>query len=155
MRSVSGEPGEEDYSYWSQMSVQDEGVLMVWRDGIFAFAARGEEGMGLWCLEKYPGSEIIFPFEHVWDFDGQRLAIASLADWESLSVELAVFQDGELAWYGICDHSCNIGSDQVSFSLRILPPGTRSVAVTAYHESLLYRRRNSVAVEELLELEWE
>ena len=155
VRSVSGEPGEEDYPYWNQMSVHDEGVLMVWRDGIFAFVARAEEGMELWCLKQYPGSEIIFPFEHVWDYDGQRLAVASLADWESLNVELAVFQEGELAWYGVCDHSGNVGSDQVSFSLRILPPGTLGVAAPVSPEYYFYRRRSSVTVEELLGLEWE
>lgn len=153
--SVSGEPGEEDNPYWSQMSVHDEGVLMVWRDGTFAFVARGDEGMELWCLKQHPGSEIIFPFEHVWAFDGQRLAVASLADWDSLSVELAVFQDGELAWYGVCDHSGNTGSDQVSFPLRILPPGTLGVAAPVSTEYYFGRRRSSVVVEELLGLEWE
>lgn len=155
VRSVSGEPGEEGNPYWVQMSVHDEGVLMVWRDGIFAFAAHGEEGMELWCLEQHPGSEIIFPYEHVWAFDGQRLAVASLADWESINVELAVFQDGELAWYGVCGHSGNAGNDQVSFSLRILPPGTLGVAAPVSPEYYFYRRRSSVAVEELLGLEWE
>lgn len=155
VRSVSGEPGEEDNPYWSQMSVQDEGVLMVWRDGIFAFVTRSEEGMELWCLKQHPGSEIIFPFEHVWTFDGQRLAIASLADWESLNVELAVFQKGALAWYGVCDHSSNAGSDQVSFPLRILPPGTLGGAASVTPEYYFYRRRSSVVIKELLGLEWE
>lgn len=154
VRSVSGELGEEGNPNFAQMSVHDEGVLMVWKDGSFALAVHGEEEMELWCLEQHPGSEMIFPYEHVWAFEGQRLAFASFADWESMSVELAVFCEGELTWYGACAHSGNAGSDQVSFPLRILPPGTRSTAVTAYHESLLYRRRNSVAVEELLGLEW-
>lgn len=153
VRSVSGEPGEEGHPYWYQMSVHDEGVLMVWRDGTFAFVARGEEEMELWCMERHPGGEIIFPFEHVWAFDGQRLAIASLADWESLNVELAVFQNGELSWYGVCEHSGNVGNEQVSFSLRILPPGT--VGISTAPENYYYRRRASVAVEELLGLEWE
>ena len=155
VRSVSGEPGEEGNPYWNQMSVHDEGVLMVWRDGIFAFVAHGEEGMELWCLEQYPGNEIVFPYEHVWAFDGRRLAVASLADWESMNVELAVFQDEGLAWYGVCGHSGNVGNDQVSFSLRIHPPGTQGVTSSVAPEYYFYRRRASVAVEELLGLEWE
>lgn len=154
VRSVSGEPGGEGNPYWAQMSVHDEGVLMVWKDGKFAFVVQGEKEMKLWCLEQHPGSEMIFPYEHVWAFDGQRLAVASLADWESMNVELAVFQDGELVWYGACNHSGNAGNDQVSFSLRILPPGTLDVAAPVSPEYYFYRRRNSVTVEELLELEW-
>lgn len=155
VRSISGEFGEESNPYFAQLSVHDEGVLMVWKDGSFALAAHGEEEMKLWCLERHPGGEMIFPYEHVWAFDGQRLAFASFADWDSMNVELAVFQDGELAWYGVCDNSGSVGYEQIPFSLRILPPGILGLAAPVSPEYYFYRRRTSVAVEELLGLEWE
>lgn len=155
VRSVSGETGEEGNPFWVRMSVRDEGVLMTWRDGSFAFAASGEEGMELWCLSQHPGSAVNFPSEHDWAFDGDRLALISLTDWTGLDVELAVFQSGELSWYGICSHSGDIGSDQVSFSLGIHPPGALDIAVPVDPEYRLYYRRGSVATQELLGVEWE
>lgn len=155
VRSVSGESGEEGDPFWVQMSVRDEGVLMVWRDGSFAFATCDEERMELWCLGQHPGSIVNFPYEHEWAFDGDRLAFISLVDRDGLDVELVVFQSGELSWYGICSHSGDIGSDQVSFSLGIHPPGAVDIAAPVSTEYRYYYIRNSVAVEELLGVEWE
>lgn len=155
VRSVAGEQGTEENPYWVQMSVREEGVLMVWNNGSFAFANRGQEGMELWCLEKQPGNEKIFPYEHVWAFDGQRLALAYFADWDSLNVEAIVYRSGEPVWCGILVNSGEVGNGQAAWGIRIKPPGTIGPSSPVSPEYLFYRRRTTVAVEEMLGLEWD
>lgn len=177
LRSVAGEPGEKDNPYWAQLSVQDNGVLMIWRDGSFVFAARlGKEFIN-WGLEYHPSAlntntivkdfeteiqremalregetpvsqeNLTFPVENVWAFDGQRLAIASFVDWRSLSVDLTVYTEEGLAWYGICEHSGDVFKQQSSSLLRLTPPGT----FKAYSDIIIDRMHGTgVDVNELL-----
>ena len=56
LRSVAGEPGEKDNPYWSQLSVQDNSVMMIWRDGSFVFAARQGKEFINWRLEDHPSA---------------------------------------------------------------------------------------------------
>lgn len=172
LRIVSGESGGENNPYWAQLSVQEDGVLMVWRDGSFLFAACRGEDMELWDLEQYPSflySDAIslggrsdveeisqtesntFPWENAWSFDGQRLALASFVDWGSVSVDLAVYTEGGLAWYGVCENSGDIGRLQGNSNLLISPPGSKRTSTNPF-ASLdgLYRRRSAIAVEEIL-----
>ncbi|MCH5340180.1 MAG: hypothetical protein J1E01_01815 [Acetatifactor sp.] len=181
LRSVAGEPGEKDNPYWAQLSVQDNGVLMIWRDGSFVFAARqGKEFMN-WGLEYHPSvlntnmiaqdfeTEIqgemapregqapvnqdnhTFPVENVWAFDGQRLAIASFVDWRSLSVDLTVYTEEGLVWYGVCEHSGDVFKQQSNSLLRLAPPATfkepSDIIIDRMHH-------NGVDVNELLGIEW-
>ena len=181
LRSVAGEFGEEGNPYWAQLSVQDSGVLMIWRDGSFVFAARQGEEFINWGLEYHPSARetnpttqdpeaeiqgemahregdasvsydnLTFPVENVWAFDGQRLAIASFVDWRSLSVDLTVYTEEGLAWYGVCEHSGDIFKQQSSSLLRLVPPATfkepSDIIIDRMH-------RNGVNVNELLGIVW-
>lgn len=154
VRSVAGEFGEEGNPYWSQLSVQENGVMMVWRDGSFVFAARQGEEFKSWELEYRPSAlntDLTFPVEHVWAFDGQRLAIASFVDWRSLSVDLTVYTEEGLAWHGVCEHSGDIFQQQSSSLLRLMPPAT----FKASSDTIIDRMyRAGVDVNELLGIEW-
>lgn len=181
LRSVAGEPGEKDNPYWSQLSVQDNGVLMIWRDGSFVFAARQGKEFINWGLEYHPSAlhtnaaaqdletkiqgemalregevpvsqeNLTFPVENVWAFDGKRLAIVSFVDWRSLSVDLTVYTEKGLAWYGVCEHSGDIFKQQSSSLLRLAPPATFKPSSDIIIDRM---HRNGVDVNELLGIEW-
>lgn len=104
VRSVDEDPGGENTPYWSHMSVQEEGVLMVWQDGSFAFAACEGEKYRFWRLEQDCVLGPIFPYENAWDFDGERLALAAFV-YERDGVNLAVYTENGLAYLGLCEHS--------------------------------------------------
>lgn len=157
VRTVNGEMGTENNPAWSRLSVQEEGVLMVWRDGSFAFVAdRGGE-MEFWRLEQEPMPNPLFFHESVWDFDGQRLAFVSYVDWESVSVNLAVYRQEGLTFFGICEHSGDLGKDTGDTSLSITPPGTAGASILPAPpegEAENFRSiRRRVLVEELLGVE--
>lgn len=180
VRSVAGEPGEKDNPYWAQLSVQDNGVLMIWRDGSFVFAARQGKEFINWESEYHPSArnintaaqdsemenqgepapwegealanqeKLTFPMENVWAFDGQRLAIASFVDWRSVSVDLTVYTEEGLAWYGVCEHSGDIFKQQPNSLLRLMPH-----ADIGFIDTLTARtHRIRMDVNELLGIEW-
>lgn len=160
LRPVKGEPGEKDNPYWAQLSVRDNGVLMIWRDGSFVFVARQGKKLINWGLEYHPSAlhansaaqeNLTFPVENVWAFDGQRLAIASFVDWRSLSVDLTVYTEEGLAWYGVCEHSGDVFQKQSDSRLWLAPPAT----FKAPSDIIIDRMsRNGVDVNELLGIEW-
>ena len=149
---------ERDDGYeprWAQLSVQENGVLLVWQDGSFVFVARGRDGMEVWGPEQFPSIQsFVFPSENVWSFDGQRLALASYVDWSSTSVNLAVCTQAGLVWYGICEawydvgeYSGGFGDEQEIITFRISPPGS-VIGNRGY-------RPRSTPVEEILGIAWE
>lgn len=141
--------------WWAQMSVHENGVLLVWQDGSFVFAAREGNKMEVWEPEQFPSIQsFVFPSENVWSYDGQRLALASFADWSSTSVNVAVYTKEGLSWHGICEawydtgeHSDDLGDEQEISTFRISPPGT-------VMRNQGYRPRN-IPVEEILGIDWE
>lgn len=147
---------EDGYEpWWAQLSVQENGVLLVWQDGSFVFAASKGDVMEVWEPEQFPSIQsFVFPSENVWSFDGQRLALASYADWSSTSVDLAVYTRAGLAWYGICtawydagEHSVDFGGEQEISTFRISPPGS-IIGNQGY-------RPRGIPVEEILGITWE
>lgn len=105
---VRSEAEEQEAPYWCRLEVHEEGTLMVWQDGSFAFAVlRGEE-MKLWCLEQESVLGPLFSDNNWWDFDGERLAIASYADAEKSQITLAVCTEDGLVYQGLCGHSMNM-----------------------------------------------
>lgn len=149
---------ERDDGYepqWAQLSVQENGVLLVWQDGSFVFAVREGDEMEVWEPEQFPSIQsFVFPSENVWAFDGQRLALASFVDWSSTSVNVAVYTKAGLAWYGICEawydvgeHSGDFGGEQEISTFRISPPGS-VIGNRSY-------RPRDIPVEEILGIWWE
>ena len=149
---------ERDDGYeppWAQLSVQENGVLLVWQDGSFVFAVREGDEMEVWEPEQFPSIQsFVFPSENVWSYDGQRLALASFVDWSSTSVNVAVYTRAGLAWYGICEarfdvgeHSGDFGDEQEISTFGIFPPGSAI-------GNRGYRPRN-IPVEEILRIWWE
>ena len=149
--------GSEDgyESWWAQMSVQENGVLLVWQDGSFVFAVQKGDKMEVWEPEQFPSIQsLVFPSENVWSFDGQRLALASFADWSSTSVNIAVYTRAGLAWYGICEawydvgeHSADLSGEQEISIFQISPPGS-IIGIRGY-------RPRSIPVEEIFGIDWE
>lgn len=89
-----------------------EGLLLTWQeDGLFAFISKdSEERYALWCVDHFPGEKepagnSLFPYEQVFLFDGERLALAAFPNWLSNDVQLAVFTKEGLAYYGLYRHS--------------------------------------------------
>lgn len=140
---------------WAQLSVQENGVLLVWQDGSFVFADSKGDEMEAWEPKQFPSIQnFVFSSENVWSFDGQRLALASYVDWNSTSVNLAVYTRAGLAWYGICEawydvskHSSDFDGEQEINTFRISPPGS-AIGNRGY-------RPRSIPVEEILGIVWE
>lgn len=160
VRSVTGEAGEESNPYWSQMSVRGEGVLMVWQDGSFVFAERQDGGLFVRCQGQHPsirnsdGSDLTFPSEHAWAFDGERLALVSYEDWGSVSVNLAVYTDDALVYYGLCQSSSDVGRQQGDYAFLITPPGTTGNLYGPSVPGTLTRRPGSADAREILGVGW-
>lgn len=149
---------ERDDGYaprWAQLSVQENGMLLVWQDGSFVFAVSNGDEMEVWEPGQFPSIQsFVFPSENVWAFDGQRLALASFVDWSSTSVNVAVSTRAGLAWYGICEawydtgeHSDDPGGEQEISTFRISPPGS-VIGNRSY-------RPRDIPVEEILGIWWE
>ena len=85
--------GNTDFSEFSKMSVQEDGILLTWRDNGFVFLAGDGEAYRFWCGGIFPAKEkgegvSAFPYEHAFAFDGTRLALAAFEDWGSLDSRL-------------------------------------------------------------------
>ena len=91
------------------LSVQKECVLMSGDDGSFALALCADEELTLWC----PRQESVFLaltdlyWKKFWDFDGERLAIATLY-WRGDYVNLAVYTKEGLQWNGTCQQESDM-----------------------------------------------
>lgn len=87
-----------------QLSVKEEGVLFTWHDGSFALAICEDKEMALWCPRQETALEpVYFRYENFWDFDGERLALASFVYGQEDCMNLAVYTKEGLAWYGLCE----------------------------------------------------
>ena len=103
--------GKEAAATNVHLLVQNEGVLMAWDDGSFAFALCEDGELVLWC----PRQESVLSLSHqyaknFWDFDGERLAIATLY-WRAKYVNLAVYTKEGLQWHGICGQESDMYLD--------------------------------------------
>ncbi len=122
--AAAEDAGITNFSEFSKMSVQEDGILLTWRDNGFVFLAGDGEAYRFWCggifpakekgegvLEEklpegwYTGDESAFPFEHAFAFDGTRLALAAFEDWGSLDSRLLVYREGELVYSGCYRYS--------------------------------------------------
>ena len=87
-----------------RLSVKEEGVLITWHDGSFALAICEDQEMTLWCPRQETALEpVYFRYENFWDFDGERLALASFVYGQEDCINLAVYTKEGLAWYGLCE----------------------------------------------------
>lgn len=113
--------GETAYTYFVQMCVQEDGILMTWDENSFVFLAETAGEYRVWCSGVFPAAEesreekrayysplveeSAFPRENSFAFDGEKLALAAFDKWSDLSTRLLVYREGELVYSGFYEYS--------------------------------------------------
>lgn len=120
-------PVKTDHSSFCQMSLEDGGILLTWKDNSFSFVAEEKGEYRFWRGGTFPESSP-FSEEHVCTFDRERLTLAAYENWYSLNVLLAVYDEHGQTYSGRYVHSGNedtdAGYDYDTYS-RIIPQGLR------------------------------
>ena len=112
--------GEASYTDFTQMRVQEDGILMTWEENSFVFVTKTAGEYEVWCSGVLPAKEdgeeksayysplveeSAFPHENSFAFDGEKLALAAFDKWSDLSTRLLVYRDGELVYSGLYEYS--------------------------------------------------
>lgn len=125
-RGASG--AEQTAAPFCRITRENGGVLMIWNDGSFSFAAEENGRYRQWCSGVFPvnpenpqDSNKRFLQENVCAFDGTRLVLAAFESKYSLNVLLTVCREGEQVYSGLYRHS---GTEPLGFSgSTLLPKG--------------------------------
>ncbi len=103
--------------YFCGMFLVEGGVLLTWSDGSFSFVAQEEGEYRWWCDGMFPAAQegeygaVVFPWENICFFDGDRLILGAYEGKESLNVTLAVYDRHGRIYSGRYRHSSQEDAD--------------------------------------------